>query len=154
MLFYSPAHSGKVQGKLRGLVSQNRRRFLKYGFDLDCTYITNRVRNPVHLGQAKFGICRRDALYFPLIRLRLVQVIAMSAPVFGRHSSYRNDIHVVSRCEAANSGSKKRPVGQIWVIEQPFEPAIRPASECEQTRIFPRIDRVFLTATLKLHIKS
>jgi hypothetical protein len=25
------------------------------------------------------------------------QVIAMSAPVFGRHSSYRNDIHVVSR---------------------------------------------------------
>jgi hypothetical protein len=36
--------SGKVQGKLRGLVSQNRRRFLKHGFDLDCTYITNRVR--------------------------------------------------------------------------------------------------------------
>jgi hypothetical protein len=35
--------SGKMQGKLRGLVSQNRRRFLKYGFDLDCTYITNRV---------------------------------------------------------------------------------------------------------------
>ena len=35
--------SGKVQGKLRGLVSQNRRRFLKHGFDLDCTYITNRV---------------------------------------------------------------------------------------------------------------
>jgi hypothetical protein len=26
-----------------------------------------------------------------------LQVIAMSAPVFGRHSSYRNDIHVVSR---------------------------------------------------------
>mmetsp|Transcript_55748 Transcript_55748/g.116628 ORF Transcript_55748/g.116628 Transcript_55748/m.116628 type:complete len:760 (-) Transcript_55748:1370-3649(-) len=58
--------SGKVQGKLRGLVSQNRRRFIKHGFDLDCTYITNRV-------------------------------IAMSAPVFGRHSTYRNDIHVVSR---------------------------------------------------------
>jgi hypothetical protein len=27
----------------------------------------------------------------------LEQVIAMSAPVFGRHSAYRNDIHVVSR---------------------------------------------------------
>mmetsp|Transcript_29313 Transcript_29313/g.77001 ORF Transcript_29313/g.77001 Transcript_29313/m.77001 type:complete len:1413 (+) Transcript_29313:40-4278(+) len=65
-LRHARALSGKVQGKLRGLVSQNRRRFTKYGFDLDVTYITNRV-------------------------------VAMSAPVFGRHSSYRNDIHVVSR---------------------------------------------------------
>ena len=58
--------SGKVQVKLRGIVSQNRRRFLKHGFDLDATYITSRI-------------------------------IAMSAPSFGTHSAYRNDIHVVSR---------------------------------------------------------
>jgi hypothetical protein len=37
-----------------------------HGFDLDLTYITDRV-------------------------------IAMSAPAFGGHSAYRNDIHLVSR---------------------------------------------------------
>ena len=60
--------------KLRGFftksiqiaVSQNRRRYTKSGFNLDLTYITDRV-------------------------------IAMSAPCFGAHTSYRNDIHVVSR---------------------------------------------------------
>ena len=58
--------SGKVQGKLRGIMSQNRRRFIRHGFDLDATYITDRV-------------------------------LAMSAPSFGSHSAYQNDIHVVSR---------------------------------------------------------
>lgn len=42
-------------------------RFVKQQFDLDLTYITNRI-------------------------------IAMSAPAFGGHSSYRNDINVVARC--------------------------------------------------------
>jgi len=58
--------SGKVTHQLRITVSQNRRRYKKHGFDLDLTYITNRI-------------------------------IAMSAPAFGGHSAYRNDIHVVSR---------------------------------------------------------
>ncbi|EKX54230.1 hypothetical protein GUITHDRAFT_40352, partial [Guillardia theta CCMP2712] len=51
---------------LRSAVSQNRRRYTKHGFDLDLTYITNRI-------------------------------IAMSAPCFGGHTAYRNDIHIVSR---------------------------------------------------------
>jgi len=58
--------SGHVAKKLRTTVSQNKRRYKKHGFDLDLTYITNRV-------------------------------IAMGTPAFGQHSSYRNDIHVVSR---------------------------------------------------------
>ena len=58
--------SGHVAKKLRSTVSQNKRRYKKHGFDLDLTYITNRV-------------------------------IAMGTPAFGKHSSYRNDIHVVSR---------------------------------------------------------
>ena len=58
--------SGHVAKKLRSTVSQNKRRYNKQGFDLDLTYITNRV-------------------------------IAMGTPAFGKHSSYRNDIHVVSR---------------------------------------------------------
>jgi PTEN phosphatase family protein len=58
--------SGHVARKLRSTVSQNKRRYKKHGFDLDLTYITNRV-------------------------------IAMGTPAFGKHSSYRNDIHVVSR---------------------------------------------------------
>ena len=57
---------GHVVKELRSTVSQNKRRYVKHGFDLDLTYITNRV-------------------------------IAMSAPAFGQNSSYRNDIHVVSR---------------------------------------------------------
>ncbi|EKX48545.1 hypothetical protein GUITHDRAFT_51991, partial [Guillardia theta CCMP2712] len=52
--------------KLRTAVSQNKRRYKKHGYDLDLTYITNRV-------------------------------IAMSAPAFGGHTAYRNDIHVVAR---------------------------------------------------------
>ena len=58
--------SGHMAKKLRSTVSQNKRRYMKHGFDLDLTYITNRV-------------------------------IAMGTPAFGKHSSYRNDIHVVSR---------------------------------------------------------
>ena len=58
--------SANLFRKMRIIVSQNKRRYLKHGFDLDLTYITDRV-------------------------------IAMSAPAFGQHSSYRNDIHVVSR---------------------------------------------------------
>ncbi len=106
--------SGKMQGKLRGLVSQNRRRFLKHGFDLDCTYITSRVR-PLVLPPLYHEIPIFTHLWFPnsltLAFMPVIQtlknttddgwlelqVIAMSAPVFGRHSSYRNDIHVVSR---------------------------------------------------------
>jgi len=57
---------GHVVKELRSTVSQNKRRYVKHGFDLDLTYVTNRV-------------------------------IAMSAPAFGQNSSYRNDIHVVSR---------------------------------------------------------
>jgi hypothetical protein len=52
--------------RIRTIVSQNKRRFKKHGFDLDLTYITSRV-------------------------------IAMSAPAFGGHSVFRNDIHVVAR---------------------------------------------------------
>lgn len=58
--------SGHAVKKLRSTVSQNKRRYNKHGFDLDLTYITNRI-------------------------------IAMGTPAFGKHSSYRNDIHVVSR---------------------------------------------------------
>lgn len=47
-------------------MSQNRRRYKKHGFDLDLTYITDRI-------------------------------VAMSAPAFGGHTAYRNDINVVSR---------------------------------------------------------
>jgi hypothetical protein len=58
--------SGFFTKSIQIAVSQNRRRYTKSGFNLDLTYITDRV-------------------------------IAMSAPCFGAHTSYRNDIHVVSR---------------------------------------------------------
>lgn len=58
--------SGNVTKKLRSAVSQNKRRYKKHGFDLDLTYITDRI-------------------------------MAMSAPAFGGHTAYRNDIHIVSR---------------------------------------------------------
>uniref|UniRef100_A0A7S0F0K5 Phosphatidylinositol-3,4,5-trisphosphate 3-phosphatase n=2 Tax=Hanusia phi TaxID=3032 RepID=A0A7S0F0K5_9CRYP len=58
--------SGAVNQKLRKAVSQNKRRYKKHGYNLDLTYITDRV-------------------------------IAMSAPAFGGHTAFRNDIHIVSR---------------------------------------------------------
>uniref|UniRef100_A0A0C3SRG6 Uncharacterized protein n=1 Tax=Guillardia theta (strain CCMP2712) TaxID=905079 RepID=A0A0C3SRG6_GUITC len=45
---------------------QNKRRYKKHGYNLDLTYITDRI-------------------------------IAMSAPAFGGHTAFRNDIHMVSR---------------------------------------------------------
>jgi hypothetical protein len=51
-------------------VSQNRRRYRKHGYDLDLTYVTDRI-------------------------------IAMSAPAFGGHGAYRNDMHVVASFLAA-----------------------------------------------------
>ena len=60
------ALTGHVQHRLRKTVSQNKRRYKKHGFDLDLTYITNRI-------------------------------MVMATPAFGQHSSYRNDIHIVSR---------------------------------------------------------
>ncbi len=63
--------SGKVQGKLRGLVSQNRRRFLKHGFDLDCTYITNRVRIPLPaVAMATFSPFLTVSFHRPQLLLR------------------------------------------------------------------------------------
>lgn len=71
--------SGHVTQALRTTISQNRRRYKKHGFDLDLTYITNRI-------------------------------IAMSAPAFGGHSAYRNDIHVVSRFLSF------RHYGHFWIF--------------------------------------
>jgi hypothetical protein len=97
--------SEKVQEKLRGLVSQNRRRFVKHGFDLDCTYITSRVSASIGFLNL-IDCCKNIVQHYLLINkprsynninLSVDQVIAMSAPVFGRHRAYRNDIHVVSR---------------------------------------------------------
>ena len=47
--------SGKVQRRLRLLISQNRRRYTRHGFDLDVTYITNRV---VAMSAPSFGATR------------------------------------------------------------------------------------------------
>ena len=44
--------SGKVQRRLRLLISQNRRRYKRHGFDLDVTYITSRV---VAMSAPSFG---------------------------------------------------------------------------------------------------
>lgn len=67
-----------VTRNLRSAVSQNKRRYKGHGFDLDLTYITDRI-------------------------------IAMSAPAFGGHTAYRNDIHVVSRFLSF------RHYGRFWV---------------------------------------
>lgn len=45
---------------------KNKRRYKRHGYNLDLTYITDRI-------------------------------IAMSAPAFGGHTAFRNDIHIVSR---------------------------------------------------------
>lgn len=66
LLFIRKAQRFDPLSKIRTLVSQNKRRFKRHGFDLDLTYITSRV-------------------------------IAMSAPAFGGHSVFRNDMHMVSR---------------------------------------------------------
>ena len=64
-----------AQGTVRSLVSQNKRRYRKHGFDLDLTYVSDRI-------------------------------IAMSAPAFGGHSAYRNDMHVVGQFLAARHYSR------------------------------------------------
>lgn len=66
LLALRKAQQFDVTSQIRTIVSQNKRRYKKHGFDLDLTYITNRV-------------------------------IAMSAPAFGGHSAYRNDMHMVAR---------------------------------------------------------
>jgi hypothetical protein len=58
--------SGQMNYAIRSVVSQNKRRLQWNGFDLDLTYITNRI-------------------------------VAMSVPVFGKATAYRNNIHQVSR---------------------------------------------------------
>jgi hypothetical protein len=78
---------GHIKASVRKFVSQNRRRYVAEGFDLDVTPITDRILVWSRCGLSPAG----------LIFVRLVPLQAMSVPAVRLESLYRNPVEEVAR---------------------------------------------------------